>query len=195
MILSAGADRRAKDILEAIPDEMRERVFALPYRVGMYISQSDSAGGDDAHLREFEALVNIITGFSEDFLKSELMQKILQETVLRKDRWRQWNADLSDVLEDCVHVMEALAQAVEHPRDLQSVRETLIDIAIAVAMAFQEGDHDGGASSGLGGLFLPLRRSLGKVLPSLAVDERFAHLSISRAERDALHKIVKALNY
>ena len=191
-MLSAGAEKRSQEILGNLSEQDKNLLIALPYRVGMYVSQSDETGGDQAQMKEFETLMNILTGISEDFCKSEIMQKILQETVAHKDRWREWNANLDEVPDECRRGLECLEGRVDQRTDLLSVRDTLIDIGIAIGMAFRE--NDGGAGSMVDAVKDTARNVLGSFIPSMAKDERFAHLNISTSERAALEKVAKAMD-
>ena len=193
-MLSTGAERRSQEILGNLSEDERDLVISMPYRVGMYVSNADETGGDEAHLKEFESLMNILTGISEDFCKSEIMQKILYETVGSKTKWRLWNADLDKVPEQCEHIVDLLSPLVDQQSDILSVKETLLDIGVAVAMAFREADDDVDQATIDTGFFGKLRQGLSAILPKAESDARFEHLNISKAERAVLAKITKVLD-
>ena len=85
----------------------------------------------------------------------------------------------------------SLHSLVEQPSDLQSVKETLIDIGVAVALAFRETSHSEDANSSE-----PfLQRLLALLMPKKQIeDDRFSHLNISPRERESLLKLSEALS-
>lgn len=194
-MLSAGAEKRSNEILGNLSDRDRQILIALPYRVGLYVSHSDATGGDEAEEREIQTLHNIIIEIEQDFCKSEIMQRILIETVANKEQWLQWGRNLDDVPDECLHAADLLVGLVDQQSDVMSVKETLIDIGVAVAMAFRESGNVGyPTESAIGEAMKSMRNVLARFIPSLRVDERFQHLNISKAERLALIKIHNALS-
>ncbi|MEM6781252.1 MAG: hypothetical protein AAF569_05265, partial [Pseudomonadota bacterium] len=148
-----------------------------------------------AEEREIQTLHNIIVEIEQDFCKSEIMQKILIETVARKEEWLQWGKNLDDVPDECLHAADLLIGLVDQASDVMSVKETLIDIGVAVAMAFREAGNTGyPTESPLGEAIKSIRNALAQFIPSLRVDDRFQHLNISKAERLALIKLHNALS-
>ena len=61
--------------LERFAPKQRELIVSLPYRVGLWISESDTSGGDEADEAERNALHLMMTGYAEDFLKSEVVEE------------------------------------------------------------------------------------------------------------------------
>lgn len=192
-MLSAGAEKRSNEILSTLSDEDKTMLFALPYRVGLYVSHADASGGEEAEEREMQTLHNILLEIQQDFCKSEIMQKLLIETVARKADWPKWEKNLSAVPEECEKVTDLLIGVVEQSGDLMSVKETLIDIGVAVAMAFRESGNEYPEENMITETVKSMRNSLARFIPSLAVDNRFTHLNISKAERAALLRLHNAL--
>lgn len=192
-MLSAGAEKRSNEILGSLSDRDKRILFSLPYRVGMYVSHSDMSGGDEAQEREIQTLHNILVEIEQDFCKSEIMQRILIETVANKEHWPKWSNKLEDVPDECAHASDLLVGLVEQPSDLMSVKETLIDIGVAVAMAFRESGNSYPSENPIGEAIKNMRNSLGRFIPALQVDDRFMHLNISKAERAALIRLHNAL--
>jgi hypothetical protein len=194
-MLSAGAEKRSNEILNTLSDQDKKVLIALPYRVGLFVSHSDSDGGEEAEDREIQTLNNILIEIQQDFCKSEIMQKILIETVAHKDQWASWNKNIEDVPDECTHAADLLVGLVEQQGDLMSVKETLVDIGVAVAMAFRESGNSGyPGESPVADAVKSMRNVLARFIPSLRVDDRFTHLNISRTERGALIKLHNALS-
>lgn len=193
-MLSAGAEQRSVEILSQLSEKDRTRVIALPYRVGLYVSHADKTGGSEAEAREIETLERILTEISEDFCKSEIMQKIMLETVKHKNSWSRWTGHLDKVPEECRVITAALDNLVEQKGDSSSVKDTLIDIGVAVAMSFQEyGAEDYPQESALNTIMKSAHAVLGGFIPSLKPYDRFDHMRISPAERKALMTLVKSM--
>ncbi len=165
----------------------REALISLPYRIGLYISRSDLSGGAVAEDAELKVLRAILMEVSEDFCKSEFTQKIILETSANKDKWKEWSGNAGQsVLTDCRHLVDSLTFLIDK-YDLNSLKEILVDIAVAVAMAFHEGGAVPKQTSGLDrflGMFTGKKRSA-----------HFANINISVAERKALQQLCAALNW
>jgi len=54
------------NFLDQLTEDQRTLLVSLPYRAGLFVSQSDNAGGDDSDDAEMQALDNIITGYSQE---------------------------------------------------------------------------------------------------------------------------------
>lgn len=186
-------EKRSEEIFQQLAKEDETLLVSLPYRVGFYISQSDQTGGVQADDAELYTLINILRGFSEDFCKSEFVQKILIETVARKDEWESWNGDLQTVPEECGRALVLLSDVLDE-KEAGSLKEILMDIGMAVAMAFRESQPASkSASGGLSGLLKGLMRSLsGRAEES---SSPFQHINVSGPERRALESLAKAMDY
>ncbi len=125
--------------LNALSDEIRQIVVKLPYRVGLYISMSDQSGGNDSDEAEMAALANVVTYYVEDFCKSEFAQSVMLETLRHKDEWPSWQVNIEGVHDDCVKVFDALTDQLDM-KEIVAFKHNLLEIAIAVAMAYREFD-------------------------------------------------------
>lgn len=120
-----------------LPEKQKNDLAALPYRVGLWISESDKTGGIDADQQEKRALHSIITGFTQDFLKSEFVEKLMLHTMAMNEKWGEWEDDLDAVPDECRAAIDDLALKLEE-KDITSLKITLMEIARNVAMAFRE---------------------------------------------------------
>ncbi len=123
--------------LDQLTADQRDIVVSLPYRVGLWVSDSDKSGGNEASLHEMQALSNIIHGFAEEMFGSETMQHIISETLAKKERWAEWAKHSSSVPEDCRFAVDVLKEKTGN-KDVAVFRNHLMDIGEAVAMAFHE---------------------------------------------------------
>ncbi len=126
--------------LEQFTDDEREFLVSLPYRTGFWVSQSDDVGGDEADELESQALEAIITGFTEDFCKSEFVEELMRQALASKDQWPKWEETAADVPEDCRRAVRILEAQLEH-KVVLSFKQNLIEIATTVAMAYREFDE------------------------------------------------------
>jgi hypothetical protein len=164
-------------------------LVSLPYRIGLYVSYSDVTGGWDAQERELESLTGILREFSEDFCKTEFSQKVLMETLMRRGNWPAWAQNIGAVPDEARHIVDTLV-FIFSEKELRAFKEVLVDIALAVAMAFHEGrEPELAPAPGLiEGIMAKLTGA--KKQPSL-----FDHVHISPAERKALDTVCDAMNY
>ena len=127
-------------MLEQLTDDHRAILISLPYRVGVWVSQSDSKGGAQADTKELKALSNIIHGFVSEMFGSELVQEIMTLTVQSEGQWEQWAGQISSVPGDCRIDVDILVQYGD-AKDVNAYAVYLMQIGEAVAMAFRERHH------------------------------------------------------
>lgn len=123
-----------------LDEKQKERLASLPYRVGLWISKSDETGGVEADVNEKRALHSIITGFTQDFLKSQFVEQLMLQTMALNDQWSNWESDLDQVPNECRQAIDELVGDLEQ-KDILSLKITLMEIARNVAMAFRENNY------------------------------------------------------
>lgn len=177
--------------LKSLSRDHRLMITSLPYRVGVWISQSDMEGGWDADLRERTMLENIITGFTQDVFGSEAVQHIMTDTLAQKDKWPEWAAKPGNVLEDCKRALRVLQDHVDE-KELRAFCLRLQEIAEAVALAFREED-----SGKLRDKILTIAEYYSERFFARLKGQDFMALdryrNISRAEREALRELALVL--
>lgn len=123
--------------LDELSDKDRENIISLPYRVGLWISQSDTSGGDESDEEEKNTLLSLLHGYAQEVFGSETVQHIITETLQKKERWASWDTQLGDVPGDCIIAIENLSNVVDE-KELNAYRHHLVEIAESVALAFRE---------------------------------------------------------
>lgn len=161
-------------------------LIRLPFRVGVWISSSDSTGGAESEAQELKTLETIVATYAEEYLKSEFVQKLLERTFAARADWPLWSRDVEQVPQECRHLMSQL-ETLLPVRELSAFRENLVDIAVAVAMAYREEGESDTQDRNTGGFLRALLKALGLSSASVPVN-------ISRAERKALRQLAMALN-
>jgi hypothetical protein len=126
--------------LDTLPQNEKELIISLPYRVGIWISHSDDTGGEVASVEEIAALNAIIEGFTRDVFGSEVVQYIMMETMASKDKWDGWAQNYKNIAADCQRAIDILNAAVDE-KEVNAFRQRLYEIAEAVALAFREYDQ------------------------------------------------------
>ena len=117
--------------------EEKRLIVQLPYRVGLYVSESDQTGGDESDEQEAQVLASIIQGFAEDVMGAESIQHIISTTLMLKEQWGEWTADLDAVPRECEKAVGIMAQHVS-PKDAKAFSTQMYEIGEAVALAFKE---------------------------------------------------------
>ncbi len=123
--------------LDRLPAEHRTLLVSLPYRVGLFISQSDETGGDESDEAEMQALDNIVTAYSQEVFGAETVQYVISETVARKSEWEKWAKDLEGIDTDCHRAIDILSDVVDE-KEVNAFKNHLIEIGESVALAFRE---------------------------------------------------------
>ncbi len=126
--------------LDHFSAEQRDLLIKLPYRAGLWISNSDTTGGDESEAAERQALAAIVRGFTEDFLKSEFVEEIMRATVQRVDEWDQWAAKPENIPDEVRRGIEIAALYIDH-KQIHALKQSLNDVAMTVAMAYREFDE------------------------------------------------------
>lgn len=179
--------------LEKFTEEQKRLIVALPYRTGLWVSRSDSTGGAESDTAEIAALRGIITGFTEDFCKSEFVEEVMRETVARPERWVEWETATDSLPNECAEALEIIAEKLAAP-DVVSFRHNLMEIAMAVALAYREFDE---GQSFTGRIKTHLRYYRQRLLSALQNREALSfdeYLNISRTEHKALAELSRVLN-
>ncbi len=178
-------------LLDDLTKDNRETIIRLPYRVGLWVSQADTTGGQEAADQEVQALSNIIEGFAHEVFGSELVQYIMAETVAKKDEWPDWSAGRDSVLADCGLAVDILRDHTDE-KDVSAFKARLMEIAEAIALAFSEYEEASAADKIFSYMsyFLEKIRTYTKKTSQKSLDE---YLSISRQERGALGDLARAL--
>ena len=125
------------NFLDQLTEDQRTLLVSLPYRAGLFVSQSDNAGGDDSDDAEMQALDNIITGYSQEIFCAETVQYIVSETVRRKSEWPAWSDNLGEIGNECHKALDILYDSVGE-KEVNAFKNHLIEIGESVALAFKE---------------------------------------------------------
>lgn len=177
--------------LQQLPNDDRELLISLPYRVGVWLSHIDDHGGDEADDEEKRALASIIDGFTRDVFGSEVVQYIMMETLEKKDHWEAWANNTDDIHKDCQRAIDILNEAVEE-KEVSAFKRRLIEIAEAVALAFREYDSlDFMTKMKVYLLYYKEKYKANKRKQSFKSIDQF--LNISLKERQALYHLADTL--
>ncbi len=173
--------------LDELTLDQRQLLVRLPYRVGLWISQSDATGGEASDAREMQALSNILHGFAEEVFGAEAIQFIISETVNNEAQWSEWGDDLDQVLSECERASGLISYYVGE-KEARAFQMQIFDIAEAVAMAFTEHEH---LQSAWQRFSVRLSYLYARLTGAQRSFEEFC--SISAAERKALMQLSQVL--
>ncbi len=168
--------------------ELQEQLIRLPYRIGLWLSQSDQTGGSESNILEQNALESVILSYGEDVCKSEFTQSVMEKTVLGYEQWDTWAEHIEDVPKECETLIFLLSSDVS-TKHLNDFKESLFEIAETVALAYREIEEED--ISFLDSLYIRIR-ILQKKWDAFIKKYDFSldHvLNISPSEEDALRKL------
>ncbi len=180
------------NFLDQLTKDHRDLLVSLPYRVGLFISQSDESGGDESDEAEMQALDAIITGYSQEVFGAETVQYVVGETVQRKSEWDDWGQDVSGIEHDCYKAIDILANVVDD-KEVSAFKSSLLEIGENVALAFREY----GASTSIFEKIM-MRLDFGKsrkaaLKAGVTPKEWNQFINISLDERKALRHVARSL--
>jgi len=98
--------------LSKLPQDIQDLVVSLPFRVGLFISESDQTGGDESAEAERKALENIVTFYVEDTVKGEFAHEVMLHTLNNKSKWNDWSENIGKVPEECLHLTYMLKDVI-----------------------------------------------------------------------------------
>jgi len=175
-----------------LPDD-RSLLVSLPYRVGLFVSESDRSGGVESEEAEMQALSNIIIAYSQEVFGAETAQYIISETVSRKKEWPQWSNDLDMVEGECHRAVDILSDVVD-VKEVNGVKRCLMEVGEAVALAFREYDESVSIVDKIKIYlaYMQSRKQAAKL--GIIAKEWDQFINISLEERIALQNVAKALN-
>lgn len=158
----------------SLSDDEKVALVKLPYRVGLFVSESDSTGGDEAGEAEKLVLRSIIQSMAEDFCKCELVQRVMQQTMKYKAHWSRWEENLEEVPIECKTLVWLMSQHGIDADDSMSVRRTLLEIAVYVAKAFNEEDEEEAPKGFFANLFGSKKKLTIEGMENISEDETIA---------------------
>jgi hypothetical protein len=128
--------------LEHFSKEERDLIVALPYRVGLMVSNADETGGIAAAEAESEAMEYLIEHRGQGSVMSKFVAEVMSETQARKNEWHMWGEDLENVFDECKRALEIIDHNVKISRLSEKAEEAyrmnLMAIATEVAVSFRE---------------------------------------------------------
>ncbi len=181
------------NFLDGLAKDQRDLLVGLPYRVGLYISQSDESGGDESDEAEMIALESIVTAYSQEVFGAETVQYVIGETVQRKDEWEKWSENLEQVEHECRKSIDILSSAVDE-KEVSAFKRHLIEIGESVALAFREYGESTPIIDKIKIYMHYMRSRKEAVKHGIVPKEWDQFINISLDERAALQKVAEALD-
>tara|TARA_R110001592_G_scaffold20926_12_gene84692 strand:- start:3893 stop:4453 length:561 start_codon:yes stop_codon:yes gene_type:complete len=175
-----------------LPDQ-RNLLVSLPYRVGLYVSQSDQSGGTGSQDAELLALTSIITAYSQEIFGAETVQYIVGETVLRKGEWKEWSKDVEMVVGECHKAIDILSDAVDE-KEVSAFKRSMLEIGESVALAFREYGESTPMIDKIKIYMFYTKSRKEAAKQGIVAMEWDQFINISLDERKALQTIANALN-
>lgn len=180
------------NFLDQVTRQQRTQIVSLPYRVGLWISESDTSGGEESGAKEMKALASILNGYTEDVFGSEVVQYVMSETVARKSEWKEWGKNLDRVPDECRHVLDMMEERVD-PKELSAFKQHLMEIGEAVALAFREYGRTMPIKEKLATYAAYYKGKIAALLQKRPYRSLQQFLNISATERYALSTLAKSL--
>jgi hypothetical protein len=169
--------------LDQFSEGDRRLLVSLPYKTGLWVSDSDASGGVHAEYDELYKLEEIIENASVGSDKS-FIREIAQESLARQQEWSAWAGECATLLDDCRAAMRVLNGKVSRT-EADLYRRHLVYVGTAIARAFYERYSDTPQPVRI---WKRLHYTAAKLLGA-GVGE----YNISRKEREALARLAEAL--
>lgn len=177
---------------QLLPDQ-RTLLVSLPYRVGLYISQSDQSGGEESDDAELKALSSIITAYSQEVFGAETVQYIISETVSRKNEWDEWSKDMETIEGECHRAVDILSNAVD-AKEVSAFKRSMLEIGESVALAFREYGQSTPVMDKIKIYMFYMKSRKEAARQGFVAMEWDQFINISLDERKALQTVANALN-
>ncbi len=181
------------EILSQLSKDDERLLISLPYRAGLYVSFADTTGGWQAQDREIQSLTSILQEFSQDYFKTEFTRLILMETLAARIDWLAWSRDIQKVPEQAKHISQILASFME-AGELEAFFDVMLDVAVTVAMAFQEYNEPSAAPADDAGAGV-IKSLIARLMGDKKQGHPLSHANISEQEKKALYTLSESLGY
>ena len=178
--------------LPLLPADMQNLVMRLPFRVGLYISESDQTGGNESAEAERKALENIVTFYVEDTVKSEFAHEVMLQTLNLKSKWGEWGEDITKVPEECYAVAKAM-EGIVSAKEILAFKQNLLEVGITVAQAYCEFDENASTANKIEVYMSIFFRRLQALFQGGGMPSNDALLNISPSERSAINLLSDSL--
>ena len=178
--------------LKDLDPKIRQSAIRLPYRVGLWMSLADGTGGNTSDKEEQKALETLIMAYSEDFVKSQFVQALMEECMKERGDWINWVENIEDVPKECRDVIAALNGKLERG-DIEAFKSNLIEIGYNVALAYREFDYRSGFLSRLNTYWVVWKERFSAFISGNAMKSNAELLNISAREREALRQLGESL--
>ncbi len=126
--------------LEAFSEDEKTLLVSLPYKAGVWISQSDQKGAGTAQAHELKTIEAVIKGLSEGMFRSAFVHEVMSETHLRHGDWPSWAAQTDQILDEARRAVAAV-KTKAMPPDAEAYVQMVMTIAYETAYAFREFDR------------------------------------------------------
>lgn len=167
--------------------------MSLPFRVGLFVSESDQTGGDESAEAERKALENIVTFYVEDTVKGEFAHEVMLHTLNNKAKWNGWADNIDKVPDECLNLTYMLKDLIE-PKEILAYKQNLVEVAIVIAQAYCEFDKNSSALTKLEVYFSLFLRKIGAMFGGEQAASGDYTLNISPAEREAITLLSRNLD-
>lgn len=181
------------NFLDGLSQSQRDLLVGLPYRVGLYVSQSDESGGDESDEAEMVALESIVVAYSQEIFGAETVQYVIGETVQRKKEWPAWSKNLEQVELECRKSIDILSNVVDD-KEISAFKRHLLEIGESVALAFREYSESTPIMDKIKIYMHYMRSRKEAVKHGIVPKEWDQFINISLDERAALQKVAEALD-
>lgn len=178
--------------LSRLPQDLQDLIVSLPFRVGLFISESDQTGGDESAEAERKALENIVTFYVEDTVKGEFAHEVMLQTLNNKAKWAEWTESIDKVPDECLQLAYMLKETIE-PKEILAYKQNLIEVAIAIAQAYCEFDENSSTMTKLEVYFTLFMKRMQSMFSGEQVVSNDYTLNISPSERAAIKLLSKNL--
>ena len=171
--------------LSKLPQDIQDLVISLPFRVGLFISESDQTGGNESAEAERKALENIVTFYVEDTVKGEFAHEVMLNTLNNKDKWTAWAENIDRVPDECLQLSYMLKDVID-TKEILAYKQNLIEVAIAIAQAYCEFGDNSSAMTKLEVYFHLFLKRMQTMFSSEQAPSNDYVLNISPDERAAI---------
>ncbi len=165
----------------------------MPYRVGLWISKADLGGGEKSAEEESKALAHLINITAGNFCQSAFVMELMEKTLDDKRDKTSWTHDPEEVASDARKSVELL-ERVAHPEDILNYKTAIMEVALAVARAYNESIDDlslGEKLNAFGRIWID--RAVRKLRGEENMESAAEDINISNDEQKALEKLADAL--
>ena len=179
--------------LSQLPETELQKIVALPYKAGLWISHADDVEGEADDLSEMKALERGIPELASLHKNSLLVNDVASAIMERKEQWTEWEEECFYIVKQAPEVIDFIANEFGVD-EAKQYRAFTMELGKLVAQAHGEFSAFDEFKEEKESFFSSMINKIVGGISELSKDDAGHPANMSPAENSALSQLSKALS-